>query len=303
MDIYMPEVDGTELTSIIREETDFARPHSSSCPASRPGQAAVGAERGRRRLHHQADQPKHLVSIVTNRIRRRARCTAPSGCYQAEDIDRLGRLVRERVFFDRHRQGDRLRTAAHRGPGLALRRARSGHPPARADRHRRGRLGGGAARQRPRGELGPQTSWPSSATPASASSSPRRESDVRPSANGCARVAATASTRTRRKGITSAPASASSTQRRGSVGLITRASVACASAADAGGTDPTIAGRHRLAASAGHRRAVHAVAQALADDRFEPQFQAMLDVSNSTRDHFEMTLRLRGPEATPSTRT
>jgi EAL domain-containing protein (putative c-di-GMP-specific phosphodiesterase class I)/GGDEF domain-containing protein len=225
--------------------------------------------------------------------------------HQAEDIDRLGRLVRERVFFDRIAKAIDSERPPTEAQGLLC---------VELDQATRLReqigIGGvdSVVAQLGNvlvGELGPQDIMAKLGdTRFGVFVRRAAESDV--AALGerlCQRVAA--------HRFDSAPDVKGITLSTGiclvddSVedpsGLVTRASVACASAADAGGNRMSY---YRQEDTDSQRRLATVelstqLRKALADDRFEPQFQAMLDVSNSTRDHFEMTLRLRGPEGDP----
>jgi PleD family two-component response regulator/EAL domain-containing protein (putative c-di-GMP-specific phosphodiesterase class I) len=306
MDIYMPEVDGIELTSIIREETDFvAVPIVFLSGEQNPDKQLSALSVGGDDFITKPISPKHLVSIVTNRIRRARAMHRAERLHQAEDIDRLGRLVRERVFFDRIAKAIDSERPPTEAQGLLC---------VELDQATRLReqigIGGvdSVVAQLGNvlvGELGPQDIMAKLGdTRFGVFVRRAAESDV--AALGerlCQRVAA--------HRFDSAPDVKGITLSTGiclvddSVedpsGLVTRASVACASAADAGGNRMSY---YRQEDTDSQRRLATVelstqLRKALADDRFEPQFQAMLDVSNSTRDHFEMTLRLRGPEGDP----
>ncbi len=303
MDIYMPEVDGIELTSIIREETDFvAIPIVFLSGEQNPDKQLSALSVGGDDFITKPISPKHLVSIVTNRIRRARAMHRAERLHHSEEVDRLGRLVRERVFFDRIAKAldaDRPPTEAQALLCVEIDRAST----------LREKIGIGGVDSLVAqlgnllvGELGPQDLM-AKLGDSRFGVLVRRGSESELGALGerlCQRVAAhrfdvgpevkeiTIST-----GICVADDSIEDPS-----GLVTRAGVACTSANEAGGNRVA----HYQPEDADAQRRLAAVElsaqlrKALADDRFEPQFQALLDVRNSARDHFEMTLRLRGPE-------
>ena len=306
MDIYMPEVDGIELTSIIREEPDFvAIPIVFLSGEQNPDKQLSALSVGGDDFITKPISPKHLVSIVTNRVRRSRAVDRAERMQRAEEADRLGRLVRERVFFDRIAKVIDSERAPTEAQGLLC---------VELDRPTRLReqigIGGvdSLAAQLGNvllGELAPQDIMTKLGDSRFAVFVRRAaEQDV-------GALAERLRSKVASHGFDSSLDVTGITLSVGICliddtiedpsGLVTRAGVACASAADAGGNRVA---HYRQEDTDAQRRLADVelstqLRKALADDRFELQFQAMLDVTSSARDHFEMTLRLRDPEGDP----
>jgi len=303
MDIYMPEVDGIELTSIIREEADFvALPIVFLSGEQNPDKQLSALSVGGDDFITKPISPKHLVSIVTNRIRRARAMHRAERLHHAEEADRLGRLVRERVFFDRVGKVLDAEQPAGEVQGLiCIELDKAGSL--------RERIGIGGVDSLIAqignvlvGDLGPQDLM-AKLGDLRFGVFARRASVDEISALAerfCQRVVSQRfDTGTDVAAVTvSAGICLVDDSIEDPAGLVTRAGVACTGAADAGGNRALL---YRVEDADAQRRLADVelssqLRRALAEDRFELQFQAMLDVSNSNRDHFEMRLRLRGED-------
>jgi PleD family two-component response regulator/EAL domain-containing protein (putative c-di-GMP-specific phosphodiesterase class I) len=303
MDIYMPEIDGIELTSIIREETDFvAIPIVFLSGEQNPDKQLSALSVGGDDFITKPISPKHLVSIVTNRIRRARAMHRAERVHQTEEADRFGRLVRERVFFDRVAKVIDSERPPTEAQGLIC--VEVDQPT-----HLREQIGIGGVDSLVAqlanvliGELTPHDLVAKLGDTRFGIFVRRTaEDEVGSLAQRlCQRVASHRfDSGLDVKGVTlSAGICLADDSIEDPSGLVTRAGVACANAAAAGGNriayyQPEDIGAQRRLADADLSTQLRS---ALADDRFELQFQALLDVANSARDHFEMALRLRGPE-------
>jgi PleD family two-component response regulator/EAL domain-containing protein (putative c-di-GMP-specific phosphodiesterase class I) len=303
MDIYMPEVDGIELTSIIREDADFvAIPIVFLSGEQNPDKQLSALSVGGDDFITKPISLKHLVSIVTNRIRRARAMHRAELLSSAKATDRLGRLVRERVFFDRIATVIDSERPPAEVQGLLYVELDQATP-------LRERLGIGGVDtlvaqvgQVLLSELGPQDLL-SKLGDTRFGLFVRRpgEGDVGALAQAlCERVGSNrfnlgfeVKDVTVSVGVCFADDGVEDPS-----GLVTRAGVACVSAAEAGGN--RVAYYQQEDKDSQRRLATVELStqlrKALADDRFELQFQALLDVRSSARDHFEMALRLRGPQ-------
>ncbi|MDW8480286.1 MAG: response regulator [Xanthomonadales bacterium] len=163
MDLYMPNVDGMELTAIIRERERFVGVPIVFLSGEQDEEKHFAAlDAGGDDFLAKPIRPKHLISAVTNRIRRArvsrraqrdpARRDPATGLYQRPLRDR----PRERGAGRRGRgerrpavPGDRRRPGPARAPDA--RRLRDPLRPARRAVRRRGRrVGAVRALQRPR---------------------------------------------------------------------------------------------------------------------------------------------------------
>jgi len=303
MDIYMPEIDGIELTSVIREESDFvAIPIVFLSGEQNPDKQLSALSVGGDDFVTKPISPKHLVSIVTNRVRRARAIERAERLHRAEDGDRLGRLVRGRVFFDRIGKTLDAERPAGEATGLICVELDG------ADRLREQiGIGGIDSLVAQLGsvlvnELGPQDLMSKLSDTRFGVFARRPNADE---AQALAdRLCQTVAAHRFDPGLGVANVTVSAglclvdDTIEDPSALLTRAEVACASAADAGGSR---AFRYRQEDAEAQRRLADVelsseLRKALAEDRFELQFQAMLDVSNSAREHSEMRLRLRNPE-------
>jgi diguanylate cyclase (GGDEF)-like protein len=102
MDIYMPDVDGIELTSIIREDNEFIDlPVVFLSGEQNPDKQLSALSVGGDDFITKPIRPKHLVTIVTNRIRRARAMRRRPRLGQIREVEAQSRLVTERQFIDR----------------------------------------------------------------------------------------------------------------------------------------------------------------------------------------------------------
>jgi len=301
MDIYMPEVDGIELTSIIREETDFvAIPivflSGEQNPTSSSRRLSVGGDDfiTKRSARSTSSASSPTVSGGP------ARCIARSGC-----------TARRRPTASVASSGSACSSTRRQGH-------RSERPPTEAQglicveidgaTQLREKIGIGGVDSLVAqlgnllvGELGPQDLMTKLGDTRFGIFVRRAaETEVGDLGERCASGwGRTVSTRgSTSRGSPSAPASASRTTASKTVGPRHARGRGLRERGRRRGN--RVAYYHHEDTDAQRRLANVELStqlrKALAEDRFEPQFQALLDVSNSARDHFEMTLRLRGPE-------
>ena len=306
MDIYMPEVDGIELTSVIREDNEFvAVPIVFLSGEQNPEKQLNALSVGGDDFITKPINPRHLVTIVTNRIRRLRATQRGDRLHPAEQADRQGRLVKERPFLDRVAKA--LETEAPAGETQALLCIELDQP--EALREQVGISGIDALVA----ELGSLVLGELSGQDIAAKLGDirlgafvRRATADEIGALGerlCARVAGHAfALGTEDTAVTvSIGYSVADPSVEDPNGLITRAGAACASARDAGGNrvlryrveDKSVA--QRLADA----ELINRLRQALASDGFDVQFQPLLDVSGGAKDHYELTLRLLTPQGDP----
>ncbi|MCU0765759.1 MAG: EAL domain-containing protein [Gammaproteobacteria bacterium] len=306
MDIYMPEVDGIELTSVIREDNDFvAVPIVFLSGEQNPEKQLNALSVGGDDFITKPINPRHLVTIVTNRIRRLRATQRAEKPQQIVEAERQGRMTKERPFLDRVAKA--LEAEAPADEVQALLCVEVDQPEALREQVGIGGIDALVAQlgNVVLGELGAQDIA-------------AKLGDIRlgvfarrPSADEVAALAEQIRARVAghgfdvEAGVGRVTVSIGVCVADGSVedpnGLVTRAGAACAGAHDAGGNavvhyrqdDKTAA--QRLADA----ELVNRLRQALGSDGFDVQFQPLLDVGGGAKDHYELTLRLLTPQGDP----
>jgi PleD family two-component response regulator/EAL domain-containing protein (putative c-di-GMP-specific phosphodiesterase class I) len=306
MDIYMPEVDGIELTSVIREDNDFvAVPIVFLSGEQNPEKQLNALSVGGDDFITKPINPRHLVTIVTNRIRRLRATQRGDRLQPAEQADRQSRLVKERPFLDRIAKA--LEAESPAGETQALLCIEIDRPEALREQVGIGGIDALVAQlgNLVLGELGGQD-IAAKLGDIRLGAFVRRAAPQEIGALGeriCARVAGHGFGLGTDDGkvTVSIGYSVADPSVEDPNGLVTRAGAACASAHDAGGNTVV---RYRVDdKSAAQRLAdaelVNRLRQALASDGFDVQFQPLLDVSGGAKDHYELTLRLLTPQGDP----
>jgi PleD family two-component response regulator/EAL domain-containing protein (putative c-di-GMP-specific phosphodiesterase class I) len=306
MDIYMPEVDGIELTSVIREDNEFvAVPIVFLSGEQNPEKQLNALSVGGDDFITKPINPRHLVTIVTNRIRRLRATQRADRPHPAAESERQGRLVKERPFIDRIAKA--LEAEAPAGEAQALLCIE-------LDQHAtlREQLGiggidalvaqlgslvlselGGQDNAAKLGDIriGAFVRRPGMDEVSALAERVRARIASHPFELGGSPGAVTVSI-----GVCVADPSLEDPN-----GLLTRAAAACASAHDAGGNAVV---SYRVDDKSTAQRLADAeltnrLRQALASDGFDVQFQPLLDVSGGANDHYELSLRLLTPQGDP----
>jgi diguanylate cyclase (GGDEF)-like protein len=306
MDIYMPEVDGIELTSVIREDNQFiAVPIVFLSGEQNPEKQLNALSVGGDDFITKPINPRHLVTIVTNRIRRLRAMHRADQSQVPDEAEPQGRMVKERAFLDRVAKA--LETETSPAETLALLCIEIDRPSELRERVGISGIDALVAQLGNvlLGDLGAQDLAAKLGDIRLGVLARRASVDevIELAERLRARVAsrrfelgADDSAVSVSIGICAADPSVEEPN-----GLLTRAGAACATAHDAGG-DAVVLYRQDDTAAAkrlADAELVNRLRQALGSDGFDIQFQPLLDVSGGTTDHYELTLRLLTPQGDP----